>query len=189
MEALLAMGETKIDGIIGPGHVSTIIGFKPYEFIPQRYGVPFVISGFEPLDILLAVDMLVEQMEKEEPKVEIAYRRGVKPEGNAKAQELMEEVFEVSDANWRGIGEIPRSGLSIREKFSRFDALKVYDIEPGPPREPKGCICGEVLRGIKNPRDCRLFRLVCTPENPIGPCMVSSEGSCAAYYHYGGEDG
>jgi hydrogenase expression/formation protein HypD len=189
MRALLKMGETKIDGIIGPGHVSTIIGSKPYEFIPREYGVPFVISGFEPLDILLTVEMLVEQIEEEDPKVEIAYRRGVKPEGNAKAQQLMEEVFEVSDANWRGIGDIPRSGLSIREKFSHFDALKAYNIEPGPPREPKGCICGEILRGIKNPKDCRLFRLVCTPENPVGPCMVSSEGSCAAYYRYGGEDG
>ena len=189
MEALLKMGETKIDGIIGPGHVSTIIGSRPYEFIPREYGVPFVISGFEPLDILLTVEMLVEQIEEENPKVEIAYRRGVKPEGNARAQELMQEVFEVSDANWRGIGEIPQSGLSIRGEFSHFDALKAYNIEPGLSREPKGCICGEILRGIKNPEDCRLFRLVCTPENPIGPCMVSSEGSCAAYYRYGGEDG
>jgi hydrogenase expression/formation protein HypD len=189
MKTLLAIGETRIDGIIGPGHVSAIIGSRPYEFIPQEYGVPLVISGFEPLDILQAVGMLVDQIESNSPKVEIAYRRGVKPEGNTKAQQLMQQVFEVTSASWRGMGEIPHSGLSIRGEFGHFDALKVYNVEPGLPREPKGCICGEILRGIKTPRDCQLFRRVCTPENPVGPCMVSSEGSCAAYYYYGGEDG
>jgi hydrogenase expression/formation protein HypD len=185
MEALLNSGEVKLDGIVGPGHVSVIIGSHPYEFIPHDYGVACVISGFEPLDILLCIDKLVEQIEKGEPKVEIAYPRGVKPEGNTKARQLMENVFEIGEANWRGIGIVPRSGLRIRNKYERFDADKAFSVSVKPPREPKGCRCGDVIRGAATPLECELFKKACTPESPVGPCMVSSEGACAAYYQYG----
>jgi hydrogenase expression/formation protein HypD len=184
MKALLDSGEVRLNGIVCPGHVSAIIGSRPYEFIPRDYGIACVISGFEPLDVLLSVDMLVSQIERGEPRVEIAYRRGVRPEGNQRAQELMEKVFEVCPAMWRGIGEVPASGLRLRGKYKRFDAELAFDIDAGPVQEPQGCLCGDILRGVKTPLDCRLFRRVCTPEHPVGPCMVSSEGSCAAYYHY-----
>ena len=129
--------------------------------------------------------MLVSQTEKGESEVEIAYRRGVRPEGNLEALKLMEQVFEPSPARWRGIGEVPDSGLKLRAKYQHFDAELAFDIKVEPPQEPKGCICGEVLRGVNTPTDCQLFGKVCTPESPVGPCMVSSEGSCSAYYLYG----
>jgi len=185
IKAILNLGEIKLNGIIGPGHVSTIIGSLPYEFIPREYGIGCVISGFEPLDILLCIDKLVEQIEGEQPQVEIAYRRSVKPEGNRQALDLMNEVFGIGEANWRGMGTIPASGLKLKRKYQRFNAEQIFSIDPGPPREPKGCICGEILRGIKMPTECKLFRRICTPEHPVGPCMVSSEGACAAYYQYG----
>ena len=187
MKALLDSGEVKLDGIIGPGHVSVIIGSYPYEFIPRDYGVACVVSGFEPLDILLCIDELVEQIQKGKPKVEIAYPRGVKAEGNRNAQRVMEDVFEIGEANWRGIGIIPQSGLKIREKYEQFDADRAFSVSLKPPKEPEGCRCGDVIRGAATPLECKLFRRVCTPETPIGPCMVSSEGACAAYYLYGGE--
>jgi hydrogenase expression/formation protein HypD len=185
MRALLDPGETKLDGIVCPGHVSVIIGSHPYEFIPRDYGVACVISGFEPLDILLCIDRLVEQIEKGEPKVEIAYPRGVTPEGNTKARQLMEDVFEIGEANWRGVGVVPESGLRIRKKYQRFDAGKAFSVSLKPSREPRGCRCGDVIRGAATPLECQLFKKVCTPETPVGPCMVSSEGACAAYYQYG----
>lgn len=185
IKALLDSGEVKLDGIVCPGHVSAVIGSYPYEFIPRGYGIACVVSGFEPLDILLCVDMLVAQIESGEPRVEIAYRRGVKPEGNKVALELMYKVFEVCDGNWRGIGVVPESGLRLREEYRHYDAEHAFQIAPGEPVEPKGCICGDILRGVKTPLDCKLFRAVCNPEHPVGPCMVSSEGSCAAYYQYG----
>ena len=187
MKALLDLGELKLDGIVCPGHVSVIIGSRPYEFIPRDYGVACVVSGFEPLDILLSVEMLVEQIEIGKPSVEIAYRRGVKPEGNKTALELMDRIFQVDSADWRGIGVVPASGLKIRKKFERFDAEQAFSITMEPVREAKGCICGDILRGVKTPLDCKLFRKACTPEHPVGPCMVSSEGSCAAYHQYGTE--
>jgi len=185
MKALLDSGEVGLDGIICPGHVSAVIGSRPYEFIPREYGVGCVVSGFEPLDILLCVDMLVAQIESGKPEVEIAYRRGVKPEGNPAAVELLYRVFEVCDGNWRGIGVVPGSGLRLREEYRRYDAERVFQIDPGESVEPKGCICGDILRGVKTPPECGLFRAVCNPEQPVGPCMVSSEGSCAACYQYG----
>lgn len=185
IKAILNLGEVRLNGIIGPGHVSTIIGSHPYEFIPKEYGIGCVISGFEPLDILLCIDKLVEQIEGDQPQVEIAYRRSVKPGGNRRALDLMNEVFEIGEANWRGMGTIPASGLKLKRKYQRFNAEQIFSIDPGPPREPKGCICGEILRGIKMPTECKLFRQICTPEHPVGPCMVSSEGACAAYYQYG----
>jgi hydrogenase expression/formation protein HypD len=184
MKALLDSGEIKLDGIVCPGHVSVIIGSHPYQFIPRDYGVACVISGFEPLDILLCINKLVEQIEKGEPKVEIAYARGVRPEGNRKARQLMDEVFEIAEANWRGVGPIPKSGLRIKGKYQQYDADKAFSVSLKPPKEPKGCQCGDIIRGAATPLDCRLFRKVCTPESPVGPCMVSSEGACAAYYQY-----
>lgn len=185
MRALLDLGEIKLDGIICPGHVSAIIGSKPYDFIPREYGVACVVSGFEPLDILLSVAMLVRQIEAGEPGVEIAYRRGVKPEGNTRALRLIDTVFEVGEAEWRGIGRIPASGLKFKKEFQDFDARSRFTVNIQPVREAKGCLCGAILRGVKSPADCTLFRRVCTPESPVGPCMVSSEGACAAYYQYG----
>ncbi len=189
MKALLDLGEVRLNGIICPGHVSAIIGSYPYQFIPDDYGIACVVSGFEPLDILLSIDMLVNQIETEQYKVEIAYRRGVKPEGNKQATQLLNTVFEVSEANWRGIGVVPLSGLRLRKRYERFDAERKFDINPGPSSEAKGCLCGSVLRGVSTPLDCKLFRRSCTPEHPVGPCMVSAEGSCATYYHYGASYG
>jgi hydrogenase expression/formation protein HypD len=185
MKAILDLGEVNLSGIICPGHVSAIIGSSPYDFIPQDYGLACVVAGFEPLDLLLSIDMLVNQIETEQCRVEIAYRRGVKPEGNQQALKLMDTVFETCDANWRGIGVVPASGLKLSRKYRRFDAESNFTIDPGPVREPEGCICGSILRGISTPADCRLFHNGCTPEHPVGPCMVSSEGACATYYHYG----
>lgn len=185
MKALLDLGELKLDGIVCPGHVSAIIGSHCYEFIPRDYGVACVISGFEPLDILLSVAMLLEQIESGKPQVEIAYRRGVKPEGNITALKLIDSIFEISSADWRGIGPVPASGLKLKKEYEHFDAELAFPITLQPVREAKGCICGDILRGIKTPTDCQLFRNVCFPEQPVGPCMVSSEGACAAYYQYG----
>ncbi len=184
MAALLSLGEVKIDGFICPGHVSTIIGSIPYEFIAEN-GIPCVISGFEPLDILQSILMLIKQIENGKAEVEIEYKRSVRPEGNLNAIKIMEEVFEPSDTDWRGIGVIPGSGLKLKDKYESFDADKNFEVEVPPTKDTKGCSCGEILRGVKFPYDCSLFGRVCTPENPVGPCMVSSEGSCAAYYRYG----
>jgi hydrogenase expression/formation protein HypD len=185
LRALLDSGEVRVDGLICPGHVSAIIGSRPYEFLPREYGIGCAIAGFEPVDILQAVAMLVDQMEDGDPRVEIAYRRGVRPEGNTVALRLIGNVFAPGPAAWRGIGIIPNSGLCLRDAF--FDAERTFTIDPGPTREPAGCICGNILRAVKTPLDCALFRQVCTPDQPVGPCMVSSEGTCATYYHYGVE--
>jgi hydrogenase expression/formation protein HypD len=185
LRAILDSGELKLHGLVCPGHVSAIIGSRPWEFIARDYGIPCVVSGFEPLDILQCVGMLVDQVEAGESRVEIAYRRGVRPEGNQQALRLMEQVFEPGPALWRGMGEVPGSGLKFREEYRRFDAEFAFEITPRPTREHAGCICGEVLRGVKKPADCRLFGKACTPQYPVGPCMVSSEGSCSAYYLYG----
>ncbi len=186
MKTILDLGEVDLKGIICPGHVSTVIGSLPWEFIPRDYKIGAVVAGFEPVDILMAIDMLLAQLEENKPRVEIAYRRSVKPEGNKKAQEIMYKVFEVDKARWRGIGETPASGLKLKKEFEKRNALLRFEIDPGEPYKPKGCICGEILRGIKKPPDCPLFSKICTPEKPVGPCMVSSEGTCSAYYIYGG---
>jgi len=187
MRALLNLGELGLDGFICPGHVSAIIGSNPYRFIADEYGVPCVVAGFEPLDILQTIYMLIEQVEKGEAKVEIQYTRGVAPEGNEIALDVMNKVFETGDADWRGIGVIPGSGLKVREEYSDFDAERLFDVDVPPTKpDPPGCSCGEILRGIKFSYDCKLFGKACTPEHPVGPCMVSSEGSCAAYFRYRG---
>lgn len=189
-KALLDSGEVRLDGLVCPGHVSAIVGSQPYESLPRDYGLACVISGFEPLYVLLCIDMLIAQIESAEPKVEIAYRRGVNPQGNRRAQELMYQVFEVREARWRGIGAVPQSGLKLKRKYQRFDAERVFPVDPGASRDAKGCLCGDILRGVKRSTDCRLFRRVCTPESPRGPCMVSYEGTCSTYYLYGdGHDG
>jgi hydrogenase expression/formation protein HypD len=185
IKTILDAGEVKLNGLICPGHVSAVTGSNAWEFVARDYGIPCVVAGFEPTDILQCVDMLVTQVENHQSKVEIAYKRGVTTEGNLQAQKIMAQVFEPCPANWRGMGAVPASGLKLRKKFADFDAEVAFDIKTEPAIEPKGCVCGEILRGVKTPADCRLFRKVCTPENPVGPCMVSSEGSCSAYYLYG----
>ncbi len=184
LEALVNDPEVQIDAFILPGHVSTIIGVEPYRFLAERYGVPGVITGFEPVDVLQGVYMILKQLEEGRAEIEIAYQRGVSPEGNPTAQAMVEQVFEPADAEWRGIGVIPGTGLGIREEFARFDATLKLPVELPEPRDIKGCQCGEVLRGITLPFECKLFARACTPEHPVGPCMVSSEGSCAAYYRF-----
>ena len=184
MRAILEAKEVNLAGFISPGHVSTIIGSRPYGFISKEFGVPCVIAGFEPLDVLQSIYMLLLQIREERPRVEIQYRRCVKPEGNIKAQEELDKVFEVSDSSWRGLGTIPDSGLRLRKEFSSFDAEKAFDVQIKSGPKPKGCLCGEILRGIRIPVECSLFVKECTPEHPIGPCMVSSEGTCATYYKY-----
>lgn len=184
LRALLDSGEVKIDGFILPGHVSVVIGLKAYQFLADEYHVPGVVSGFEPLDVLQTVEMLINQIRTGNIRIENQYKRTVTYEGNIHAQKAMEEVFEVADAVWRGIGSIPDSGLVLNEDFADFDAARKFDIEVTDAREPAGCSCGDILRGVKVPFECRLFGKSCTPEHPIGPCMVSSEGACAAYYRY-----
>ena len=183
MKALLEGKEVNIDGFICPGHVSAIIGSQPYNFITTQYKVPCVICGFEPLDILQSIYMLVKQIEDGRAEVEIQYKRAVKPEGNKIALDKINEVFGVVDSDWRGIGNIPLSGLEIKDKYGEFSARK-FEVEIEETKEPKGCRCGEVLRGVIIPPECSLFRKICTPENPQGACMVSTEGTCAAYYKY-----
>lgn len=184
LEKIVNDEEVKVDGLILPGHVSVITGTRPFDFLAKEHHIPGVVAGFEPVDILKAVLMLATQIEQGEAKIENAYSRAVAEEGNVSAKRAIEEVFETCDATWRGIGEIEGSGFKIREEFSEFDATLRFDLQVEETREPKGCRCGDVLRSVIAPDECPLFREVCTPENPVGPCMVSSEGSCAAYYRY-----
>jgi len=184
METIVSGGRVDLHGFICPAHVSTIIGAHPYQFLVEKYGKSCVIAGFEPLDILESVDMLLEQIRNKKPAVEIQYSRVTTADGNPAALKLMDEVFEVCDANWRGIGIIPGSGLKIRDKYYKYDAEKKFDVEVEATVEAPGCICGEVMQGVADPPDCALFGKACTPEYPVGACMVSSEGSCAAWYRY-----
>ena len=184
LEAIVADPQLKVDALILPGHVSTIIGSEPYRFLAQRYGIPGVITGFEPVDVLQGIAMIMRQLHEGRADIEIAYARGVMPEGNPHAVAAINEVFETCTATWRGLGDIPGSGYRLRDQFAQFDAVRRFQPEIEPTVEPRGCRCGDVLRGIMAPSECPLFRKACSPENPIGPCMVSSEGSCAAYYRY-----
>lgn len=184
MEVLLGDQDIKIDGFICPGHVSAIIGTTPYQEIVNRYHKGCVVSGFEPLDIILSIYELLRQKHEGTPRVEIEYRRVVHPEGNSKALTVLNQVYEVSDAKWRGFGTIPLSGLKLREDFVHYDASKKFELPKPEVSEPKGCQCGQVLKGIITPSECPLFSTRCTPSEPVGACMVSSEGSCAIYYKY-----
>ena len=175
-----------IDGIVGPGHVSCVIGSRPYEFASEKYLRPVVIAGFEPLDLMQAVLMLVNQLNEGRHEVENEYTRAVTRDGNAKAQELIADVFELRRSfEWRGLGEIPYSAHKLKAKYERFDAEARYGIAYRPAPDNKACECGAILRGTKKPSECRVFGTVCTPESPLGACMVSSEGACAAHYSYG----
>lgn len=184
MLAILDMGEIGLDGVLCPGHVSTVVGWKAWEFLPRDYGIAAAVGGFEPVDVLWAVRSIILQHEEGVPQVVNAYPRSVQAEGNVKAREIMDQVFSISDASWRGIGVIPQSGLALRKRYRRFDARSVFSVDPGQTIDPEGCRCGEVIRGVTKPIECPLFRSVCTPTHPIGPCMVSTEGTCAAYYLY-----
>jgi hydrogenase expression/formation protein HypD len=189
MRAILESGEVRLDGIIGPGHVTTITGWRAWEFLPAEYGLPCAVAGFEPLDMLHAIDQLVVGIVNGQPRVVNAYRRGVTAEGNRVAQAILERVFQPATADWRGLGEVPASGLALRPEYAAHDARLAFDLPTttgGRTAEERGCRCGDVLRGVIEPPECSLFGCVCTPARPIGPCMVSGEGSCAAHYRYGG---
>ncbi|WP_419785328.1 hydrogenase formation protein HypD [Pseudodesulfovibrio sp.] len=184
LDVLLADQATDVDGFILPGHVSAVIGVDPYDFIAEKYGKSAIVTGFEPVDILQSLTQMIDWRNKGEAHVTNNYARVVGERGNPHAMEIMYEVFEPADALWRGLGMIPGSGLEIRPEWEQFDAKKEFGIviKEGPAL--KGCKCGDILKGVKRPDECPLFAKACTPANPVGPCMVSTEGSCAAYYKY-----
>jgi hydrogenase expression/formation protein HypD len=185
LRALLELGETPLRGFLLPGHVSVVTGSRCYEFLSEEYGIAGVVTGFEAHDVLRA---LVRLLRMERPAIEIEYTRAVRAEGNPVARRVLDEVFEPADAEWRGLGLIPGSGLRLRDGFAAHDAARRFDIEMDEPLEPRGCRCGEVLRGVIDPVECALFGVRCTPEDPVGTCMVSSEGACAARHRYRGFD-
>ena len=185
MQAVMDAPDVRVDGFIGPGHVSTIIGTRPYEVIAREYQLPIVISGFEPVDLLQSFLMVLRQLQAGEAAVENQYARAVQSDGNLHAQTVLQEAFEACDLEWRGLGWIPQSGLRIRDRYADYDAVRRFpqvNIESAQPHP--ACICGDVLRGAKQPHECRVFGTVCTPATPLGACMVSSEGACAAEYQY-----
>jgi hydrogenase expression/formation protein HypD len=184
IRALLATPENRVQGFIAPGHVCTIVGYSEYESLVRDFNIPIVVGGFEPVDLLEAVLMLVKQLERGEARVENQYVRSVTYKGNERAQEVVREVFEVADQKWRGIGMIPNSGLRLSDAYADYDANRIFDLQLISADEPAECISAQVLQGLKKPTDCPAFAMRCTPENPLGAPMVSSEGACAAYYHY-----
>lgn len=186
LEALISSEDLRVDGFICPGHVTSIIGANSYLPIVEKYHAPCVVTGFEPIDILQGIYMLVEQLERNISEVEIQYKRGVTFEENKNALAIMYKVFEPCDAPWRGLGVIPNSGLKLRAEYARYGAEDQFDLSIPKSREHPGCKCGDILRGIITPPECSLFRKTCNPSHPVGPCMVSSEGTCAAYYKYQG---
>jgi hydrogenase expression/formation protein HypD len=187
LDVLFADPELRLDALLCPGHVCTIIGVNVWQPLAEKFHLASVVAGFEAADLLEALLMIITQLQKGEAKVENAYPRAVHKDGNPRAQAMVAEVFEPCDTLWRGLGILPGSGLAIREKYRRFDAGRIFPFDPvaGDEKSPKGCRCGEVLRGRISPQDCPLFGRACTPSQPIGPCMVSSEGVCAAHYKYG----
>jgi len=185
LRSLLEGGEVRVNGLILPGHVSTIIGVRPYRFIVDEFHVPCVIAGFEPVDLLTAIYVLLKMLRDGRADLVNAYTRSVTPDGNQEAGRLLREYFEPTEAEWRGIGSIPYSGLALREAHSHLDARLKLGLEPMSVPDAPGCRCAEVIRGSLLPTGCPLFSTKCTPESPLGPCMVTSEGTCAAYYNYG----
>jgi hydrogenase expression/formation protein HypD len=186
LKAILDSPALHLDGFLGPGHVSTVIGSRPYDFVARDYGKPLVVSGFEPLDILQSVYMIVKQVVEGRSEVENQYARVVARDGNPIAMRAIGEVFEPREYfEWRGLGSIARSGMRLREKYARFDAERHFTVPGVRIADPKACQCGEILKGVKKPWECKIFGTTCTPETPIGSCMVSSEGACAAYYNFG----
>ena len=184
IRALLASRENRVQGFIAPGHVCTVMGYQEYESLVEGFGIPIVVGGFEPVDILEAILMLVKQLESGEMRIENQYVRSVTYQGNQPAQQILKEVFEIADQKWRGIGMIPGSGLRLRPEYAAYDAEHLFDLQLITADEPAECISAQVLQGLKKPTDCAAFAVRCTPENPLGAPMVSSEGACAAYYHY-----
>jgi len=184
IRALMASPENRVQGFIAPGHVCTVMGCGEYEALVRDFRIPIVVGGFEPVDLLEAVLMLIKQLEAGQARVENQYVRSVSDAGNRRAQEVVREVFEVADQKWRGIGMIPQSGLRLRAEYAEYDANLVFDLAPITADEPAECISAQVLQGLRKPTDCPAFAMRCTPENPLGAPMVSSEGACAAYYHY-----
>jgi hydrogenase expression/formation protein HypD len=184
IEAILNSPEAEINGFLAAGHVCTVMGYEEYEPIAREYGVPIVVTGFEPLDILQGIYMTVKQLEEGRAKVENQYKRSVRREGTAPAIKMIEEIFEITPRRWRGIGEIPASGLQLTEKYSGYDAVKKFNLTEKTVIEDANCIAGAVLQGAKKPDECPSFGKECTPENPLGAPMVSNEGACAAYYRY-----
>ncbi len=185
IKALLSDDSIKVDGFLLPGHVCVITGTQPFKFIADEYKLPAVVAGFEPLDILQSVYMLVKQLFEGRSEIENEYKRVVKAQGNIQAQHIMNMIYIESEANWRGIGKIAKSGLDVNDDFAQFDALKMIPVEKELSKEPAGCRCGEILRGLVKPTQCPLFGKVCTPQHAVGSCMVSVEGACAAWYKYG----
>jgi len=185
IEAVLRSPENRVQGFLGPGHVCAVVGYSEYEPLARRFHVPIVVTGFEPLDILEGVLMLVEQLEQGRAEVENQYSRVLERGGNRPAQELIAKVFEVSDRKWRGVGTIPQSGFRLKEEFRELDAETRFSVEAIATSEPEICIAGQILQGIKKPHDCPAFGTECTPQHPLGATMVSAEGACAAYYAYG----
>jgi len=186
LKAILESPDLRLDGFVGPGHVSTVIGQRPYRFVASQYGKPLVTSGFEPLDILQSIAMLLAQIREGRREIENQYSRVVREEGNPKALALLAEVFELRPHfEWRGLGFISQSALKLRPEFAEFDAELHYQLPGIRVADPKACQCGEVLKGVLKPWECKVFGTACTPETPIGTCMVSSEGACAAYYNFG----
>ncbi|HEY2563472.1 MAG TPA: hydrogenase formation protein HypD [Acidimicrobiales bacterium] len=186
IKAILESPDLRLDGFLGPGHVSTVVGNRPYRFVPAHYGKPLVTAGFEPLDILAAIVMLLTQIKEGRCSVENQYTRCVRDEGNPRALEVMAEVFELRPHfEWRGLGFISQSALKLRPEFAPWDAELSFSIPGVRVADPKACQCGEVLKGVIKPWECKVFGTGCTPETPIGTCMVSSEGACAAYYNFG----
>jgi hydrogenase expression/formation protein HypD len=186
IKAILESPDLRLDGFLGPGHVSTVVGQRPYRFVPAQYGKPLVTAGFEPLDILQAIAMLLAQIREERCEVENQYTRVVKEDGNPRALRLLAEVFELRPHfEWRGLGFISQSALKLRPEFAAHDAELRYAVPGVRVADPKACQCGEVLKGVIKPWECKVFGTACTPETPIGTCMVSSEGACAAYYNFG----
>ena len=185
IDFLINSGETSLNALIQPGHVCTIIGTKPFEYFSTDFGIPQAVAGFNPLDILMSVYMILRQIHNETPKIENEYKRAVKEEGNVIAQDMMDQVFDVTSREWRGFPKIPNSILEVKDEFSDFNAREKYDIEVIDVNEaPKGCICGPILRGLARPEDCKLFRKACNPLHPIGACMVSKEGTCNIAHRY-----
>ncbi len=186
LKAILDSPDLRLDGFLGPGHVSTVVGNRPYRFVPERYGKPVVTAGFEPLDILETIVMLLRQIREGRCEVENQYSRIVREEGNPRALKLLADVFVLRPHfEWRGLGFIAQSGLALRPDLSAFDAEVYYEVPGVRVADPKACQCGEVLKGVIRPWECKVFGTACTPETPIGTCMVSSEGACAAYYNFG----
>lgn len=184
IEAILSSGNSRVQGFLAAGHVCTVMGYEEYIPIAKKYKVPIVVTGFEPVDLLEGIYMVVKQLEENRYDVENQYKRVVKKEGNVAAQTIMREVFTPVDRNWRGIGLIPMSGLKLSEQYSKFDAEIIFEVEELSVNESDECIAGEVLQGLKKPHQCQLFGKKCKPEHPIGAPMVSSEGACAAYFRY-----